>query len=128
MNAQEAIELVKDGKNSLYFDNDNIGTLNIVLLGAFKNKATRDDYGPDKWFRGNQIHGIWIASPNNRYDVPFIRVSEIVTTVSEVMRGATIQTAIEIEALKQYPVDTFNDSNRWKREAFIKGCYFIVNL
>jgi hypothetical protein len=68
MTVTEAVEKVKNGEYILFFDSKaDIKILNIVLMNAFKKKETRQDYGPDKYFCGNQVYSSWRAAPNNMF-------------------------------------------------------------
>jgi hypothetical protein len=66
MTVTEAVEKVKHGEYALFFDSKaDLKILNIVLMNAFKKKEIRQDYGPDKYFYGNQKFSSWRAAPNN---------------------------------------------------------------
>jgi hypothetical protein len=77
MTIQEAVDKIKNGKYSLHMDCNKVDLLNKILITAFPNKPTYNEYSIDRWFYGNQVQGRWLGKPFNNYDAPFINLSDI---------------------------------------------------
>jgi hypothetical protein len=77
MTIQEAVDKIKNGAYSLHMDCNKVDLLNKILITAFPNKPTYNEYPIDRWFYGNQVQGRWLGKPFNNYDAPFINLSDI---------------------------------------------------
>lgn len=111
MTPQEAVDKVKDGQYALYLDNNDVKTLNIVLINAFRNKATRSDYGPDKFFYGNQVESTWRAGANNMFVDPkfVIRVSDIGANAPQITLNIGSVNRLPGNGHPTYEVNTIDD-------------------